>query len=478
MMEKKKLIFLLFGPLSLIAMAAIKPFDMDFGASATLGMVIWMLTWWISEVVPMGVTSLLPILIFPLTGILSLEKTCIAYGNKYVFLFMGGFIIALAMEKWNLHRRMALNIVRRTGSGANHIILGFFLASYLISMWISNTATTLMMFPIASSVVALLLKKEHGHLSKGEKNFALTLMLAIAYGANIGGIATLVGSPPNAAAAGILSSETFQRPISFFDWLIIGLPFSLVLLILSYIFLVKVVYPNKLGKFDAGNSIINEELLKMGKTSGPEKRVFTIFILTALLWIGADPLAEWLKATGIIFNDVMIAVLSSVLLFIIPAQKHQAQPLLEWKDTERLPWGVLLMFGGGLALAEGFKESGLVDLITTHIQSLNTGNTFLFVTFLCFVGILMTALMSNLAMVNIFVPVVAALALGTGADPALFAIPVAISSSCDFMFPMSTPPNAIAYSSGYIKAHQMFRAGLVINLISFLLLSLVVALTV
>lgn len=477
-MEKKKLFVLLLGPAAVIGCSLIQPFGLALNASVALGMVIWMLSWWISEVVPMGVTSLLPILIFPLTGVLSLEETCTTYGNKYVFLFMGGFIIALAMEKWQLHRRMALRIVKRTGTGANRIVLGFFLASYLISMWISNTATTLMMFPIASSVVALLLKKEHGHLSPGEKNFALTLMLAIAYGANIGGIATLVGSPPNAAAAGILASETFNSPITFFDWLIIGLPFSLILFLLAYYFLVKIIYPNRLGNFDAGSAIIEEALQKMGNITTPEKRVFFIFAGTALLWIAADPIGAALKPMGIAFSDVMIAILSSVLLFIIPSGSKTSEPLLDWKDVERLPWGVLLMFGGGLALAEGFKESGLVDLITQHIQTLDTGNTFLFVTLLCLIGILLTALMSNLAMVNVFVPVVAALALASGAEAALFAIPVAISSSCDFMFPMSTPPNAIAYSSGYIKAGQMFRAGLVINIISFILLSILVALTI
>lgn len=477
-MEKKKILPLLTGPLVLIMFGVLRPFGLTFEASATIGIILWMLTWWITEVVPMGVTSLLPIVLFPLLGILSLDKACIAYGNKYVFLFMGGFIIALAMEKWNLHRRLALNIVHRTGTGANRIILGFFLASYLISMWISNTATTLMMFPIAMSVVRLLIVKEHGHLSKGEQNFTLTLMLAIAYGSSIGGIATLVGSPPNAAAAGILAGDAFGRPITFFDWMAIGLPFSFALFLLSYFLLVKVIYPNRLGNFDAGNGIIRGEIQKLGKMGIAEKRVFIVFLTTAILWISADPLTQWLKGYGMEYGDVTVAIIAAIALFLIPSKAEKTRPLLEWKDTEKLPWGVLLMFGGGLALAEGFKSSGLMDVITASMHHLNTGNSFVFVTALCFIGIILTALMSNLAMVNIFVPVVAALAVGTGVDPALFAIPVAISSSCDFMFPMSTPPNAIAYSSGYIKASQMFKAGIVINIISFLLLAATVALTV
>ncbi len=464
-MHRHKIISLLAGPISCVLLALLIPTNYAF----VLGIISWMLIWWITEVVPMGVTSLLPIVLFPASGILSIEKTTLSYGNKFVFLFLGGFIIALAMEKWQLHKRLALGIVKRTGSGANHIILGFLLSSYLVSMWISNTATALMMFPIALSVVQLLLgedKKLHG---RGQKNFAIALMLSIAYGSSIGGIATLVGSPPNAAMAGILSSEVFQRQVSFFDWLKLGLPFSFALLLITYFILVKLVYPNKLGTFALGNEIIEKEYQVLGRWTMEQKLVFTVFVLTAIFWIIQEPISAAVKPYGVEFSDVSIAMIAGIVLFILPSS-NKTERLLEWDDTSKLPWGVLLMFGGGLALAEAFKESGLIDQITILMNSLQGQSTFLFVSALCFTGLILTALMSNLAMVNIFVPVVGALAVGLNIDPVLFAIPVTIAASCDFMFPMSTPPNAIAYSSGYVKASQMFKAGVWINIVSQLLL--------
>jgi sodium-dependent dicarboxylate transporter 2/3/5 len=477
-MEKGKIISLLGGPALFLIFALAQPFGLEPAAARTLGVIAWMLVWWITECIPMGATSLLPIALFPLLGVISIEKTCVSFGNKYVFLFMGGFIIALAMEKWNLHRRLALSIVKFTGVGADRIILGFFAASFLISMWISNTATALMMFPIAASVVNLLLhedKKLHG---KREKNFALTLMLSIAYGSSIGGIATLVGSPPNAAMAGILSNETFHSTVSFFDWFAIGFPFSVALFILSYLLLVKVIFPNRLGKFELGNQIITNELQKLGKWKTQEKTIFIVFVTTALLWIFQDLLAQVLKPMGIELTDVGIAIIAGLTLFLLPSEKKSSERILEWKDTEKLPWGVLLMFGGGMALAEGFKASGLIDRITNWIGVVDQSNLFVFVTLLCLIGLVLTALMSNLAMVNIFVPIVAMLAVNANINPAFFAIPVTIAASCDFMFPMSTPPNAIAYSSGYIKAADMFKAGLILNVLSLLLLMAAIALTV
>ncbi len=417
----------------------------------------------------MAITSLLPIMLFPLLGVMNLEKTCLSYSNRFVFLFLGGFLIALAMEKWNLHRRLALGIVNKTGTSANKIILGFFLASYLISMWISNTATALMMLPIGASVITLLVNEEDRTSKKGLRNFSLTLMLSIAYGSSIGGIATIVGTPPNASMAGILD-KTFHHSVSFFEWMKYGFPFSLALLFLSYFVLVRVVFPNRLGHFPLGKEVISAELRLLGKWSVAEKRVFVIFVCTALLWIAQDPVSIWLKPLGIEFTDTAIAIIAGSLLFVFPAKKSFSETILKWKDTEKLPWGVLLMFGGGMSLAEAFSSSGLVANITTLMNGLDKSNLFLFVCILCAVGLLLTALMSNIAMVNIFVPVVGALAVGAGISPELFAIPVTIAASCDFMFPMSTPPNAIVYSSGYIKSSDMLRAGLLLNLLSLLLL--------
>lgn len=464
-----KTIPLLLGPLLFALLWIGNPFGLDHAACKVVGVVAWMLTWWISEAVPMAITSLLPIMLFPLLGVMSLEKTCLSYSNRFVFLFLGGFIIALAMEKWNLHRRLALNIVSRTGTGANRIILGFFLASYLISMWISNTATTLMMLPIASSVVTLLVIKDD-LAQKGVRNFSLTLMLSIAYGSSIGGIATLVGSPPNSSMAGILSNEPFHHPVSFFEWMKLGLPFSLALLLIAYWVMVKFIFPNNLGKFPLAGELVKAELHQLGRWSSAEKRIFIVFVSTALLWIAQEPVASLLKPHGIEFTDTAIAIIAGSLLFVIPIQKTMHEPILQWRDTEKLPWGILLMFGGGMSLAAAFDSSGLVRTITGLMSGLDQSNSLMFLVILCGTGLVLTALMSNIAMVNIFVPVVAALAIGSGISPELFAIPVTIAASCDFMFPMSTPPNAIVYSSGYVKSADMFKAGLVLNLISFLLL--------
>jgi solute carrier family 13 (sodium-dependent dicarboxylate transporter), member 2/3/5 len=423
----------------------------------------------------MAVTALLPILLFPMFGVLKMEEACAPYGDKFVFLFLGGFIIALAMEKWNLHRRLALNIVKATGTSANRIILGFMLATFLISMWISNTATALMMYPIAMSVVTLLMGNDHQKGHKGKQNFATALMLSVAYGSSIGGIGTLVGSPPNAAMAGVLM-ENHQFDVTFFDWMKLGFPFAIALALITYILLVKVIFPNKLGKFELGTEIIHEELRLLGKWKSVEKRVFIVFISTAALWIMQEKIASWIHPVE--FTDVTIAIIAGILLFIIPAEPKDPTPVLAWRDTEKLPWGVLLMFGGGLSLAKAFKQSGLVDAITQSLDVLDKSNLFVFVSVLCLVGLVLTALMSNLAMVQIFVPVVGALAVAAGKSPELFAIPVTIAASCDFMFPMSTPPNAIAYSSGYVKSKDMLKAGLLLNLVSMVLLMVLVWLCV
>jgi sodium-dependent dicarboxylate transporter 2/3/5 len=468
-MTSQKILTTAIGPLLFVLIWSLNPLGLEILQAKVLGVVVWMLTWWITETVPMAITSLLPIMLFPLLGVMSLEKTCLSYSNRFVFLFLGGFIIALAMEKWHLHRRLALNIVNKTGTSANRIIFGFFLASYLISMWISNTATTLMMLPIASSVVLLLVKEDERLTHKGSRNFSTALMLSIAYGASIGGIATLVGSPPNASMAGILD-KSFHYEVSFIEWMKLGLPFSIVLLIAAYFMLVKVIYPNNLGKFEMGHEVIQSELSSLGRWSKSEKTIFIIFLLTAILWIVQGPISSWLKPIGVELTDTAIAIIMASMLFILPNGKKEGTSILEWRDTEKLPWGVLLMFGGGMSLAEAFSGSGLVSQITMSMDQMDKSNMFLFVSFLCAVGLIMTALMSNIAMVNIFVPVVGALAVGAGISPVLFAIPVTIASSCDFMFPMSTPPNAIAYSSGFIKSKDMLKAGIVLNILSLLLL--------
>jgi solute carrier family 13 (sodium-dependent dicarboxylate transporter), member 2/3/5 len=292
-------------------------------------------------------------------------------------------------------------------------------------------------------------------------------MLSIAYGASIGGIATLVGSPPNASMAGIMS-KSFNIEISFIEWMKWGLPFSFLLLMGVYIVLVHVLFPNRLGTFPLGKEVIESEYRSLGRMSAAEKRVFILFILAAVLWITQSPVAAMLKQLGAEWSDTTIALLIGCLMFVVPS--GQGKAMLDWRDTERLPWGILLMFGGGMSLAAGFETSGLIDVITAAFSQMQDVSPFYIMMWMCLSGLILTALLSNIAMVNAFVPIVAATAVGLGIDPVACVIPVTMAASCDFMFPMSTPPNAIVYSSGYIRSADMLKGGLLLNVLSFMLL--------
>ncbi|MEN9639305.1 MAG: hypothetical protein RLZZ262_1173 [Bacteroidota bacterium] len=442
---------------------------LDAAQGKVVGAVAWMLLWWVSEVIPMAVTALIPIILFPLAGVMPMEETCLSYSNRFVFLFLGGFLLALGMEKWQLHRRIAMAVVRTTGTSANRIILGFLLATYFISMWISNTATALMMFPIATSVLTLLVNERK---DKSHRNFATALMLSIAYGASIGGIATLVGSPPNASMAGIMS-KSFDIQISFLEWMKWGLPFSVVLLAGVYLLMVYVLFPNRLGSFSMGKEVIDAEWRLLGSVTSAQRRVFVAFIAAAVLWIVQDPVASLLKPYGAEWTDTTIAMCIGCSLFLVPSGKGGA--LLDWRDTERLPWGILLMFGGGMSLAKAFEHTGLIKVLTGNLSLMSDVPPFQVMLLMCAAGLLLTALISNIAMVNAFVPIVAAAAIGLGIDPVACVIPVTMAASCDFMFPMSTPPNAIVYSSGYIRSGDMLKGGLLLNVLSFMLLAALVA---
>ena len=451
-------------PLLALLIAWINPMGWPINVCLTLAIMVWMLSWWLMETVPMAVTALLPILLFPLFGISTIEQACAPFGDKFIFLFLGGFLLALALEKSGLHKRFSLSLLKITGNSASKIILGFMLSAWFISMWISNTATTLMMFPIALAVSNLFDKSVEKH-NKTIRHFRVSLFLGIAYASSIGGMATIIGSPPNAAAVGILN-KTFGREISFTDWMIYGLPFSLILLFLAYWAMTKLIFPLKNEKFDKGRDFILEELNKMGNWKPNEKRILGVFAVAIALWLSEGVIRSIYPSYPI--SDVWIAMAAGIALFLLPGE--ESKPILNWEDTRNLPWGILLMFGGGLSLAMAFKESGTLKLLTDSLAVLNYLDDQLYLVLLTGIGLLLTAFMSNLAMVTLFVPVVASLALNKGIDPMYFAIPVTLSASCDFMFPMSTPPNAIAFSSGHIRSKEMLKAGIVLNLISFLLL--------
>lgn len=465
MNQKVKLFGLFGGPILFLFLMLAEGASLSTDSAKVLAIAAWMLTWWITEAVPMAVAALLPLVLFPLTGVLTIDQASTPFGSKYVHLFLGGFLVALAMEKWNLHKRIALNIVVATGSSANRIVLGFMIATAFLSMWISNTATTLMMLPIAGSVIALF--KDKIADEKKKKSFAVVLLLGIAYAANCGGMATLVGTPPNAAMAGILS-ESFGVTVGFGEWMALAFPFTVILLTAVFLVLTKVVY--KLGKenIEGGKELILAEREKLGKMTDGERAVLWVFAGTATLWMLKDVIMHFQNVVAL--NDTSIAISAGIALFLIPAGKEK-KSLLDWDDTKKLPWGILLLFGGGLVLADGFKSSGLLSVIVSQLGNISD-HVFVIIIILAVLALFITEVMSNLALVVLMLPVVAELAVEMGQDPLIFAVPVTLASSCAFMLPMATPPNAIVFASGDITIPQMAKTGFLLNIISTILIAL------
>jgi len=419
--------------------------------------VVWMLVWWIAEVLPIAVTSLLPIVLLPATGVLKMDEVTVAYGSPYVYLFLGGFLLAIALEKWNVHRRVAFFVLRRTGTSGRRIVLGFMLATGFLSMWISNTATTLMMLPIALSIAS--------HVPASRDRLAPALLLATAYAASIGGLATLVGTPPNVAMAGILS-ESFSIEISFAGWMAVAFPFALAMLLLTQVYLTRVAFPLS-AEADPDAEVHLATLSRaLGPWTAAERRVVAVFLGTALLWIFGSAIRS---ATGFPIQDTWVAVLGAIALFLVPSADHGSTRLLTWEDARGVPWEILLLFGGGLAAAEALARTGVLEgvagFLATELHLPWWGLGCLLV-----VGALfLTEVMSNLALTVVLVPVVAELAPGLGLHPLTLAVPVTLASSCAFMLPMGTPPNAIVFGSGRLSMAQMARAGFWLNVAAALM---------
>ena len=480
-----KQIGLILGPvLFLVFLLIPNPPGLNPEAWKVLAIAVFMLTWWVTEAVHLAVAALLPLVLLPLLGVQPLGETgypvgpagafkigdaAAPYASPIVFLFMGGFMIALAMERWSLHRRIALNIVKLTGTNADGIILGFMLATAVLSMWISNTATTVLMLPIALSVINLLVDNPSNIQEKGMRNFALSMMLGIAYAANIGGTATIIGTPPNVVFAGIMK-ENFGVEVTFAQWIIFGLPFAILLLGITFFIIVKLLHPNKLGEFEGAQEIIAREVEELGPISKGEKRTLVIFLATAVLWIFRKTIVGYLP-DGVDLSDAGIAMLATVALFVMPINFRDHQYVLAWKDTEKLPWGILLLFGGGLSLANALSETGLIKLIGDQFTGMG-GAAFLIILGLAAVSLYLTEIMSNVALVAVFLPVVGAIALGADINILQVCIPVTLAASCAFMLPMSTPPNAIVFASGHLKVAQMVRAGFILNIITILMVSI------
>ena len=460
---------LISGPLAFILILFyFNPDGLNPRANAILASTVWIAIWWITEAIPIAVTALLPIILFPLTGGLELSETTASFGHKYVFLYIGGFIIAIAIQKWNLHKRIALNIINLIGTNIVNIILGFMIATAFMSMWISNTATSVMMLPIAMAIVAQL-RDDPNTIEDENLNFGKALMLAIAYSASIGGVSTLIGTPPNLVLAGVVE-ETFGYEITFAKWFQFGFPISLVLLFICWKYLTGFAFKFKQKTFPGGRSEITKQLNLLGKISYEEKLVAGVFALTAFAWISRSFL---LKPIIPEIDDTIIALIAGIIIFLLPT-KNKKRRLLNWEEAVKLPWGILLLFGGGMALAAGFKDSGLALWIGTQMTLLDGVSLFLLVFILIAAVNFLTEITSNLATTAMLLPILYPMAMTIDVHPFILMVSATVAASCAFMLPVATPPNAVVFGSGYLRIPDMVRVGVWMNIISIILLSLFV----
>ncbi|MGA9325711.1 MAG: DASS family sodium-coupled anion symporter [Salegentibacter sp.] len=468
MNAKLKGIVLAAGPLLFITLQLIgRPASMPEAAFDVLCVTLWMALWWITEVIPIAATALLPIILFPLTGAVSIGSTTASYGHKYVFLYLGGFILAIAIEKWSLHKRIALSIIRLIGTNIRYIILGFMVSTAFLSMWISNTATSVMMLPIGTAIISQL--KENPKTSKDDiSKFGKALMLAIAYSASIGGIGTLIGTPPNLVFAGIVE-ELYGIQISFLKWALLGIPISIFLLIVCWKYLTRFAFDFRRAKFPGGRTEISRLWESQAPMSSQEKKVLIIFAATAFCWISRSFILQPLLP---FIDDTIIAITAGITLFIVPAGKGET--LLNWDEAVKIPWGIILLFGGGMALAKGFSETGLAEWIGGQLINLQNLPLFLLVLLLVASVNFLTEVTSNLATTAMLLPVLAPIALGLELHPYLLMVGATLAASCAFMLPVATPPNAVVFGAGYLRIPDMIRTGLWMNFFSILIISLIV----
>lgn len=465
----KRSIGLFLGPLAFLAINVFfHPTGLSDTANAVLASAVWIAIWWITEAIPIAVTALLPIVLFPLSGGMALNQTTASYGHKYVFLYVGGFILAIAIEKWNLHKRIALTIIKIVGTNVVNIILGFMIATAFLSMWISNTASAVMILPVGMAIVAQL-RDNPNTIENENLIFGKALMLSIAYSASIGGIATLIGTPPNLVLAGVIK-QTYHVEISFSQWFMFGFPIAAILLIACWIYLTRYAFKFKQKEFPGGSDEINKQLKALGAISYEEKSVFIVFLLTAFAWITRSfIIKKFIPA----IDDTIIAVFFAMLLFLIPA-KEKGKKIMTWEDAVKLPWGIVLLFGGGMALALGFETSGLAVWIGTQLASLESIPLFMLLLILITAVNFLTEITSNLATTAMLLPVLVSLASALGIHPYFLLVGATLAASCAFMLPVATPPNAVVFGSGYLKIEDMVKKGFLMNVISIILLTLFV----
>ncbi|SHE89562.1 solute carrier family 13 (sodium-dependent dicarboxylate transporter), member 2/3/5 [Modicisalibacter ilicicola DSM 19980] len=444
------------GPLWVVMVLTLPaPAGMSEPAWACAGLALLMATWWATEAIPIPATALLPLLLVPALGIGELSAAAPSYANPIIFLFLGGFLLGIGMQRWNLHRRIALKVLQVVGPQPRRQVAGFMLATGFLSMWVSNTATSIMMLPIGMSVISLLEDSDPKELNR----YATALLLAIAYSASIGGIATLIGTPPNALLAGYLADDR-GIDIGFAQWMLVGVPVSVVMMVAAWWWLTRGGFA--LGDNKDSASMIRDELSQLGHMSPAEQRVGIVFLLAALSWVFRPVINDlgiaWLSDTG-------IAIAAGLLLFLLPSGNTPGVRLLDWDEAKELPWGVLLLFGGGLALAGVIKSSGLAEWIANQLSLFEALPLIALIGMVVLVIIFLTELTSNTATAAAFLPLLGALALSMDVSPVLITVPAAIAASCAFMMPVATPPNAIVFATGHMRIQSMISAGFLLNLV-------------
>ena len=441
---------------------------MSINGAVVAAITTWIAIWWATEAIPIPVTSLLPLVLFPImVDGAAVGDVASSYGSDTIFLFMGGFMLALAMQKWNLHKRIALTIVSKVGSNTVGLVGGFMIATGFITMWVSNTATAVMMLPVGLSVIALIAQFRGG---RTDANFATALMLGIAYSSSIGSVATLIGTPPNVLMVGYLATQDIH--IGFGQWMMAGVPLAVVFMFIAWFVLTRVFRP-KVKRVEGAQELIREELGKMGPMSRGEKLVLAVFAFAALSWIFVPMLADmgavanaapWLGNV----SDAGIAMTVAVLLFVLPVDRRT--PLMEWDTAVKLPWGVLLLFGGGLAISAQFTDSGLSMWVGNQVSFLSGVPTWLLILVVAAVVLFLTELTSNTATAATFLPIMGGVAMGMEIDQLALVVPVALAATMAFMLPVATPPNAIAFGSGFVKIGEMIKGGLWLNMTALLLI--------
>lgn len=459
---------LLLGPLLFaLTLLFFTPDGLSDSARAVLATTLWIAVWWITEAIPIPVTSLLPLILLPITQALDGDTVASSYGDPIIFLFLGGFLIALAMERWNLHKRIAILIVSMIGTSPKRIILGFMLATGFLSMWVSNTAAVMMMIPIGTAILyqATANAKKVKQQDINLKAFEKSIIFGIGFAGTIGGLGTLIGTPPNIILAATVKT-LYNIEISFADWLFFAAPVVIILLFFTWYYLVNFAFPVKFKELPGGKELIQNERVQLGKMSFEEKAVLSVFIFAAFMWISRTFL--W---TDIIpgISDTMIAVLAGVLLFLIPST-NQGGKLLDWSVSKELPWGILLLFGGGLAIATGFKESGLADWVGQQLTILDGLNFLLIILITTAVVLFLTEITSNTATATMILPILASLALALNVHPFALMVPAAMAANCAFMLPVGTPPNAIIFATEKITIAEMVRAGFWINIFAIIVI--------